>query len=67
MEKNEILEKVLSKEFTELVPVSFYEGNVYNLNSVEFYNLRKHLNLNYSNLNSYNIITIENNTFIRKD
>lgn len=61
----ELLNKVLSMDYTELVPSRTFKGELYILNDEEFDMLRKHIKINDLDLleNNYDTIIISNIIF----
>lgn len=64
MTKENILKETYSKSFTELVPASIFNGEVYTLSGEEFEKLSTHMRINSS---EYNIIKVGNSVFVKGD
>jgi hypothetical protein len=62
--KEDILKEMYSRNFTELVPATIFNGEVYTLSGEEFEKLSKHMSVNSS---EYNIIKIGNSVFVKGD
>ena len=69
MSKEEVLNKILGRDYTELVPSTILNSDQHILNSDEFDILRKHLRISEYKIseNNYNTIIIGNLIFKKID